>query len=224
VKELEKYSQKYPKRYKDFSTSNVSYLGVESSYSVSYLTKVFNQQSNKLKLKLVSELTWQDIQQNNIIFVGSIKTIRNLNYLFNYLRFNYNLFPHTIYYTPTHADTVNTFTLVPGRRGKFFDDYSIIAKCPGSHNNTIMLIVSFSSFGTVESMKRLLSPSFENVLIKDKMINKEIPKYFETLFKVKGIEGSGFNTDILYFHKINPEEFLNNHEERKVQDSLHTVK
>jgi hypothetical protein len=206
--ELSDFINDYPELEKrQLNTSN-SYLGVEAPYVTSFITRQFSKANKDLKLKLASELSWQDLQNNNIIYVGNIKSLYKMKYYFNYLRFKFSLFPHTIYFTPTHQDTVEKIDVMGGG-GDFHDDYAIVAKFPGSYNNTIMLITSFSSFGQVEPLKKLTSYNFEEELEKTNFIKEKIPKYFEIFFRVEGIDKSGMNTEILRFLEIDKEYFRN---------------
>jgi len=202
---------------RQLNTSN-SYLGIEAPYVTAYITKQFSKANKDLELKLASELSWQDIQNNNIIYVGNIKSLYRIKYYFNYLHFKYSLFPHTIYFTPTPNDTTGRIDIISGG-GTFHDDYAIVAKFPGNHNNTIMLITSFSSFGQVEPLKILTSYNFEEELKKTNFIEENMPKYFEILFKVEGIDKSGLSTEIVRFLKINEKSFRHN----TVNDTIQTV-
>ena len=204
--ELADFISEYPELAKrQLNTSN-SYLGVEAPFITSFINSQFGKANKELELKLASELSWQDLQNNNIIYVGNIKSLYKMKYYFNYLHFKFSLFPHTIYFTPTLKDTLEKIDVIGGG-GDFHDDYAIVAKFPGSYNNTIMLITSFSSFGQVEPLKILTSYNFEEELKEANFIKETIPEYFEILFRVEGIDKSGLNTDIVRFMEINKEFF-----------------
>ncbi len=206
AEELSDFISEYPEIEKrQLNTSN-SYLGVEAPFITSFICRQFGKADKEINVKLASELSWQDLQNNNIIYVGNIKSLYKMKYYFNYLRFKYSLFPHTIYFTPTLKDTLEKIAVMGGG-GDFHDDYAIVAKFPGSYNNTIMLITSFSSFGQVEPLKILTSFNFEEELKKTSFIKDRIPGYFEILFRVEGIDKSGMNTEIVRFMEIKKESF-----------------
>jgi len=213
-----KYLENNPSEKGKIEETPLTYFGMEAPHVVNTITKIFHENDSKLNIKFASDLNWQDIQQNNIIFIGSMKTMREMNYFFNQLRFKVSLFPHKVYYTPTYQDTVETISLESYYRYGFHNDYPIVTKFPGSHQNIIMLFVSFSSFGKVETVKKLTHNSFITDLRNLNFINgKDLPQYFEILFRVYGIERSGFNTEIIHFHEIEPDSILDNDNNPKIK-------
>jgi hypothetical protein len=208
--DFEKYIQNNPVEKGMYNHTPLTYLGMEVPFVASRITKIFNGDENRLKIKLASELVWQDVQRNNIIYVGSEKSLRLMSFFLKQLRFKINLFPHKIFYTPNHKDTVETISLESYYRYGFHDDFPIIAKFLTTDKNIVMLILSFSSFGRVETIKELTSSNFSEALLNKKLIKSKVPEYFEALFKVRGIERSGFNTDILYFHEITSKILIEN--------------
>ena len=200
--DFEKYLEKNPELKGKYIQTPLSYLGMEVPFITSKLTKVFRGDEEKFKIKLASDLVWQDVQKNNIIFVGNEKTLRFMRFFLDKLRFKVQLFPHNIYYTPNHKDTTETYSLESYYRYGFHDDFPIVAKFQTTDKNIIMLIISFSSFGRIEALKELTSSTINEKLKEKDFINKEMPRFFEILFKVHGVERTGFNTEILHFDEI----------------------
>jgi hypothetical protein len=208
--DFEKYLRRNPEAKGQYIQTPLTYLGMEVPYVVSRLTKVFSGDENRLKIKLASDLVWQDVQKNNIIYIGSEKSLRIMSSFLEQLRFKINLFPHKIFYTPNYKDTVETITLESYYRYGFHDDFPIVAKFPTTDKNIVMLMVSFSSFGRVEAIKELTTPAFPKILQNKHFIQNEVPYYFEILFKVHGIERSGFDTEVLHFHEITSKVIVEN--------------
>ncbi len=210
--DFQKFLKKNPEAKSKYIHTPLTYLGMEVPYIVFTLTKVFRGNENRLKIKLASDLVWQDVQKNNVIFVGSDKTLRIMRSFLDQLRFKVHLFPHKIYYTPNYKDTVKTYSLESYYRYGFHDDFPIVAKFHTTDKNIVMLMISFSSFGKIEALKALTSPSFTDTLKQKKFITDNMPPYFEILFKVHGIERTGFNTQILHFHPITREILAENNQ------------
>lgn len=212
-KDLELYLRTHPEEKNIISKTSLTYLGSEVPAIVTKLTKVFRGDENKLKIILGSELTWGEIKRNNIIFIGSPKTIGMMHFFIKNLRYKISIFPNRIFYTPNYKDTVETFPLESRYKTGFQDDYSYMAKFQTANKNCIMLIVSFSSFGKAEILNHLVSPTFSRELKEKNFIQNEMPPYFEILFKIHGIGRNGLNTNVIHFDEINSKVFLeNNHQ------------
>ena len=209
--EFETFLRKNPQQAGKITETPLTYLGMEVPYVVSTLDDIYNGHKNQLNIKLASDLAWQDMLQNNIIFVGSVKTLRQMKIFFNQLRFKVNLFPHQVYYTPFHADTTEVYSLESYYRYGFHDDYTIVAKFP-TENNVIMLVISFSSFGKVEALKKLSDPDYFKEILQNNQTLNTLPPYFEMLLRVSGVERSGLNTEILHFHEIDSNLMNINHD------------
>lgn len=201
--DFDSYLDRNPKDKESLTKTTLTYLGSEVPAIVTKLIKIFRGNENLLRVKLSSELLWSDLRRHNIIFVGSPKTLGKMNHYVDKLRFKISLFPNMIYYTPDYKDTVNTYSLISYLQNGFHDDYAVMAKFRTSNKNTIMLIISFSSFGKTEILNELVSNSFVEKLLEQKLIDKNIPSFFEVLFKVHGIDKSGLNIQVLNFHRIN---------------------
>ena len=211
--DFEKYLKNNPQENGKITETPLTYLGMEVPYVVSNMDHIFNGHKELLNIKLASDLAWQDMLQNNIIFVGSVKTLRQMNIFFNQLRFKVNLFPHKVFYTPFYRDTTETYSLESYYRYGFHDDYTVVAKFP-TENNVTLLIISFSSFGKVEALKKLSDPEYFKEILKKNQIKGDLPPYFEMLLRVSGVERSGLNTEILHFHEIDSNLMNINHDFR----------
>jgi len=214
-KDLERYLEQNPGEKDKISKTNTTYLGEEVPNCIWYLSNLFQGTGKSVKIKLASNIQFEDLQQNNIIFIGHFKNIRIFNYFFDDLRFKVQLFPHKIFYTPNHSDTLETISLVSYYRYGFHDDFAIVAKVPGGNNNIIMLITSFSAFGKIEATRELVEPTLINDLLDRKIISqKSSPFYFEAMYKIHGVVKTGFRRDILHFHEIDPDKMLEQRSKR----------
>ncbi len=209
--DLVKYIEVHPEEKDRINETNLSYLGKEVPWCLQKLFNIFKGfDKDRVKIKLASCLLWENIHENNIIFIGHFKTLRIMSHFFDRLRFKYQLFPHKIYYCPNHTDTLETISLESYYRHGFHSDFAVVAKFPGGNNNTIMIITSFSSFGKIESLKKLTDSTFPTEILNGKYTNnKTFSPYFEILFRVYGIEHYGYNTEILKFNEADTNIFNN---------------
>jgi hypothetical protein len=146
-------------------------------------------------IKKSSDVTTDMFQEFNILFIGSIKTLYNLEHIFSQSNLQYQLDPHKIIYTPPN-DTVSFEymrhfdTSFPNR------DLGLALKLPGPADNTIFIITSFHSMGVPSIINYLNNKQGTEELL-EYFGTDQFPRYFETLFRITGIEKTVYNLETL---------------------------
>ncbi|MEJ2052193.1 MAG: hypothetical protein P8Y60_20565, partial [Calditrichota bacterium] len=184
LQDLAAYIQMHPQSQSQFSEKSITFLGKEVPKSLSMILQELQQFRVPTRLALASELNWDDLKENNIIFIGHYQTLQILENYFTRLRYKYNISPQTIYYTPANADTLNSISLLDSDTDGFRHDYAVIAKFPGGSGNTILLICSFYSFGKVKATELISSP--EGFTQTHSGAPAKLPPYFEMLVQIYG--------------------------------------
>lgn len=197
------YLLEHPEEKGKITETPLTYLGSEVPNSLLEIHKIFMNSQVELTWKQASKLTWKDCQENNIIFIGHFKTLGIMDYYFSRLRYKYQLFPHKLFFTANESGSTDTISLDSYYRHGFHNDFSIATKFTEPKGNHIMLIASFSSFGKIETVKKITSTEFiDEIKSCDDKFNSHDPYNFEILFQINGIESSGFETEILKFNVI----------------------
>jgi hypothetical protein len=137
-----------------------------------------------------------------MIFVGSIKTLYNLEHTLAKSHFWFELVPHKVIYTPSDSSAPQYFS-TPLHSSGPNDDLVLALKLPGPVGNSILIIASFHSLGAPEIASYLAQKDtrqkLEN-LFEEKF--GEVPEHFEILFRVTGIDKTAYNTEILVLDKL----------------------
>lgn len=200
AEEFKQLLKKNPKLIEKFVECNFTYMGPSSAESMVYILPILLQSSNKVLIKLSSELIWEDLKSNNIIFIGTFKTLYELNQLISNFSFNYQISPPEIYLLNNNADTIQTFVSTQFERMSYKKDIGIIIKYTGQSDNTILLLTGFDELGVIESVKKISSPDFVDE------INSYIPNFqdslnmnFELFIEAEGIDRYAFKSDIINF-------------------------
>lgn len=180
------------------------------------LLPIFQTNMNNLELKITDELTWDDIENNNIIYVGHIHNLNILNLIFPNQRITIQIKKdalgvkeHLIKVKTSEIDTIYHVVLNHNKTQILETDYVIVSKIPGSSNNTILFICSFSSMGRLKIIDTLTSlKMLEN--LKKEILRKydKIPEYFEMVIKVSGFHGTGLEYEIMNFFELPSKFFL----------------
>ncbi len=155
-------------------------------------------------LRKSSDISPQILDEYNIIFLGSIKTLYKLKHTLLKSHFRYHISPHRIIYTPPDSGEVQIFKTnlhSPGPN----EDLVIAVKLPGPAKNSIFIIASYHSLGAPEITNYLISPT-KRIKLEQMFEEKygKIPQYFEILFRVTGIDKTAYSTNILVCNKLTP--------------------
>ncbi|HKJ68270.1 MAG TPA: hypothetical protein VKA68_09975 [bacterium] len=203
--DLARYFKMYPDESADISETSLTYLSNEIPRTLSVILQYFQHSPNTPRLTVASDLTWDDIQAHNIIFIGHYQTLQIFKNYFDHLRYKYQLSPPVLYYTPDYTDTLESISVPSRNKDGFHHDYTTIAKFPGGNGNTILLICSFSRFGKVKAAELLSST--ETLQHAYQPTLEDLPTYFEMLVRIYGVRSMGFQTDFVHFDAIDPNTF-----------------
>jgi len=177
----------------------LSYFGEEIPWCLNEILKVFQGYDKNISIKYSSEVTFQDVRTNDIIFIGDFSTLGNLNLFLENTHYTYNLRPPTIVYLDDNKDTLERISIRNPQDEVFQNDYALVSKFRSYENKYMLLFLSFSPFGKSEALYKLTEESFPKEL---KSMQDPLPTYWDMLIKVSGIESSGFYYEIVHFDAI----------------------
>lgn len=177
-----------------------SYIGQDVIYGLRYILFELEKIHSDLKIRLASKITYNDLRENNIIYLGSLKALGIVNNLMGNMNIRYSLNPYRIFVTTQNGDTTNVYNIPISFPDNFeWTDYAIATKMAGSNNNTILIISTFNSWDSGTTAKSLTDTQIlQNML--DQFISAEakFPQYFEMLFEINGYRRTSLNAEVLH--------------------------
>ncbi len=217
--ELEQYKKRFPN--KKIDETNEAYFPDGCVWSIPPILKIFNSIPRSIVLRRVKDITPQAVYDNNVIFLGSIKTLGIFERYVSGSHFQYKLIPHRLFrlsdspadinkvdthkiiYNPEDGSPIDTLTTSYNQSTGYHRDLALALKFPGPQNNSIFIITSFYSSGVPEVTKFLTNPETLK-LLEAKFAEKyhKVPPYFEILFEVRGVIKTGFYLEIKYLNEI----------------------
>ncbi len=202
-KELLATNREFKNKYNDYQISDVTYLGTSVGLGLSDVMKVLKKSTKPVTVKLSSQLKWDDFENNNIIYLGTLKTLAKLDTLFSRTNLRYHLFPNTLSIMGPKDDTIRTLNL-NWHGGNYQKDYSVILKYQGSKNNSIVFLTGFSELGVMESIKAATDSSLiPRIKAFTHSEVKHHPLYFELISETEGVGYTIFRSDIRHFLPLN---------------------
>jgi len=205
--DFEKYLSENPERKEKLQTMTYSFLIRNSSEWIKDLTQIFFSNHKDFNIRYMTHFNSKDLQDNNIVIIGMLKTFGLFNNYFDNSNFNF-LNPGVIQYKPEDADEPENYS-PSGNPDAYHTDYGFIAKFPGPNNNIVIMCGGIWDTGASQSLKHLTDPELlaklENRL---KTKYNHVPKYFEVLLEVNGVDRTELSPKILHVGKIDPDKNL----------------
>ncbi len=197
--ELRDLAKLEPRKYKDYVISDVTYIGAGASLGIWQIMKILVSSPKPISIKLSSELKWDDFDNNNIVYIGTLKTLDKLDTLFSRTNMHYTLRPNGLIIRNTQTDSLLSY----GRGwhgGNYQKDYSVLVKLHGSKNNSILFLTGFSEVGVIESVKAAVDPALVSRINKFSPVSIDrFPFLFELVSETEGVRYTVFRSEIKYF-------------------------
>ena len=188
------------------SATNYSHLIKNNAYSLKDILPLLTGARKTFDIQVMSRLTSEDLQKNNIIFVGLFKTLGLFSQYFRASSFTYTGEDNPqLLFTDEHGEIISTYVQT-GSPDDYHTDYGLVAKFPGPNDNVIVFFAGFQDTGVLQSVKNMTDPvSLERIEKRMRTEYNSIPPFFELLFRAQGIDRTEFNTEIVQLHSLSPE-------------------
>jgi len=198
--ELDLLKSRFPE--KILIRSQEPYFPYHSIWSLPPVLAVLFSYNKKIIMRKSSSISPQMLDEYNVVFVGSIKTLYALKHTLSRTYFDIRISPHEVIYNDPDSNKTKIYKTDLHSSGPN-EDLVLALKIPGPVNNCIFIIASYHSLGAPEIANYLTSPEGETGL-RDLFLNKynTLPKFFGILFKVTGIDKTAYKTEILIYNEI----------------------
>jgi len=189
----------------------------DSYFPTSYISElmrlsniIYSISDNKIHYCCASNLQTYNLEEQNIVFYGTINTLGTLNRFFSDSLITIEDLNNSVTLPSITEETSKTFSALsePGGKNK---DYAVIKKVQGANKNNILIITSFHQAGLINAVKFLRKEKTAKIL-KESFIEKfnKIPSDFVILLEVVGCEKNGYSVEIQKMYEIPPSiNFLN---------------
>ena len=186
----------------DINVPTYSLLIQSTSIWIKNLTEIFFSENKDYTIRSISRFNPKELQDNDFIVVGMIKTLGIFKAYFKNSNFDFH--PEKdelIYKDPKNGSQI---TYKPsGDPDAYHTDYGFMAKFPGPNNNTVYLLGGIWDTGATQSLKNFTDPQLLERLTKI-MKGKfgKLPEYYEVLFEVNGVDRMELSSKIVHLNQI----------------------
>jgi hypothetical protein len=198
AEDFEEFVSDHPELSKTYRSTSHTLFGKFVLNCLSDLNSFFISQGKKINITLGSNLQWEDLNRNNVVFVGSFKTLRLFKNLLNNHHFEYIIHPNTLNFHDTQKDSTYSYQSPKNHTTGQVKDYAIFSRFLGPNNNIITIFSSTHDVGHISTVRYFTEAgnleNFETTYLKD----KENDYYFDALFEVLGFSRTGFQPKLLH--------------------------
>lgn len=202
--EFQNWLDKNPQMKGIANDAGTRYITNASFYALEHLFPYFKLLKDETSFMPVSWTNSETFEDNDIIFLGPIKTILPLEEACKNLQYWYALYPHRIINRkkPDEIHYRIKGNMADKKRTYYYQDYALIAKLPLEKDNTLLIVTAFGAGAVNTVMYQLtngqLIKEIQNNFLEP---NEAFPQYFETLVKVNHIDNDSY-WELIDFQKI----------------------
>ena len=178
---------------------NKSYFPTRIPWSLVSIASIFNHHHRMFDLRIGSNFQWNEIDNKNIIYIGSFRGIGILTNVLSEL-IHYDSYSHEL---TMLGDSTQTAPVYAASLTSDYPivDFALVIKRPGPRNNAMVFFLSTHDIGTIETTNLFSNmkyiEQFEKTYLQE---NKS--KYFKAIFEVKGYSHSSMEHRLVYFEEI----------------------
>ncbi|MCX6142484.1 MAG: helix-turn-helix domain-containing protein [Ignavibacteriales bacterium] len=190
-----------PERLSKLEISDVTFIGAGPALGVVQLMQMLAASGRKVSAKLSHNLKWDDLDNHNIIYIGTFKSLYKLDTLFSRTNVRFHS-PYSLKVIGREKEVLHSFDLDwLGGGGNYQKDYSVILKGFSEKNNSILFLTGFSEVGVMDAINSSLDPK---LLARVKEFSgssiSNLSSNFELISEVEGLRYTVFRSHIKYAH------------------------
>lgn len=188
--------------------SDFTFLRPSASWGLAQILPALQNSPNGISLKLASQFTVDDLKSNNIVFLGSFKTLYSLHKFLHIFGLEYSLFPNRFEIRGEQPDSVAFFLPKEIKGGEYEKDYAVVAKGAGPDGSTILLLLGFSDSGVIEAARAVTDKQMVATISDDLTgTPRPSPLHFTLVVETEGFKQAIFKSQVRYFsqHSLQPE-------------------
>ena len=196
-KQVIKQNPEFAKR---FVQSNFTYLRPSASWGLAQILPFLQHSGGGFSLKLASQFTVDDLKSNNIVFIGSFKTLYSLQNLLHVLDLDYTITPASVRISGGAGDSGKTFSPRDLKGGSYEKDFAVVAKGNGPEGSSLLFLLGFADSGVIEASRAVTDTTMLHEI--QKRIPDASPLFFTLVVETEGLNQAIFKSEIQHLASI----------------------
>ncbi len=194
-KEMVKKDPAFAERYVQ---SDFTFLRPSASWGLAQVLPALQHAPKGYSLKLASQFTVDDLKSNNIVFIGSFKSLYHLQKFLHVFGLKYSLSPNRVE-VDTPNDSMNVFAPKQIQGGSYEKDFAVVAKGSGPDGCTLLLLLGFSDSGVIEAARAATDRAIVDSVVQRLVTGKAgTTAAFTMVVETEGFRQAIFKSDLRY--------------------------
>ncbi|WP_017446882.1 helix-turn-helix domain-containing protein [Gayadomonas joobiniege] len=197
--DLELFFSEYPHKRGKLRPGKSPFLLKNSVFAAKHLLPLFSD-PRKINIKLISDLTPDDLRDFNLIYLGLYKSLGTLDV---YLRgSNLHLDQYASRLTDKKSGKVYS---VRGNPHQEYTDYGVFARFNGPSGNLIMTFAGFSDASVIQMARFLTNPKklySKNFIHHFSSLKQSGNSNFELMFSTSGYDRTDLGSEVISSNKL----------------------
>lgn len=188
--ELDNYLKTHPELIGKITKNRMTYINKQAPVGLFSMMQMFGGNQAETEMKFSSQLSWEDLRNKHLIFIGSIKTIGFLNNTIEKLGLKYDLENTSFIYQT--ADSLLNFN---NRSENYLqNEHACLIHFKTADERKILFLLSDSDIGNIAAIKFLTDEKSTALLMAKSKVSGS---NFKAMFQVKGMELTDFQIELL---------------------------
>jgi hypothetical protein len=200
------YISKNPDFGRRYMKNSFTFLRPSAPWGLIHLLPVLQTSPNGFSLKLASQFTADDFKANNVVFIGSFKTLYVLKNFLHIFRLDYSTIPPSSFRIRDGVgSSPHIFRPEKLSAGNLEKDYGVVAKGQGPDGSFMMMLLGFSESGVIQAAQAARDPRLFKAIAERYPANTLInPASLTLVLAAEGMTQSLFEADITYMAGVGP--------------------
>lgn len=207
--DLDTFLIEYPDKKDVFCNTKLTSLGKFAPICIKSISRMLYNSGKEYEIILSSDFNWQVFSDNNIVYIGSFKSLGMLKGLMKKSNFEYFTYPNELQFYTIKKDSLHHYYSFDSTVDNAYEsDYSVVTKIAATDDDSQMLFfISSRDIGLISTIDKLTNleslTEFENKYFKNISTN-----YFEACFMTQGLHRNTVKIDLLQINYLdNPSPF-----------------
>lgn len=200
--EFNSFLNQYPQNKEVYYKTGHTFTGKFAPVCINELNKMFGDFNKPVEVILASDFQWHDLQNYNVIYIGSFKSLGLMKNLLKNSNFEYIVYPNELIYHQLEPDSVFHYNSVDSDKDNALEsDFAILTKVPATNKTNIVFFLSTRDIGLIAMTKYFTNPEQIIQFEENYLQSGSSTPYFETCFKILGLQRTTRSVEMLHVNK-----------------------